>query len=132
MPLVSNLISVDKTPGYCWKCHKYQYESVTRRLWKSESYDEPDEYRSCLCPDCGDDLELDIKCDICQELADDGAIEVVVKKKTLLLCPNCYLIFNIERTINDLLCDTYLDRNEILSRLETIIKLYFSRNPLVN
>jgi len=128
MPLTNDLISIDDTPGYCWRCHKYQYQSVTKRVWKSERCDEPNEYDSCLCPNCGDHLELDVKCDSCNEPADDGVIEVAIKGKTLFLCPHCYLVFSIERAINDLLLKTELSRYEILSELEIVLETYFSKD----
>ena len=131
MPLTNDLISIDDTPGYCWRCHKYQYKSVTKMVWKTETWDEKDEFRSCLCPDCGDHLELDVKCDSCHEPADDGVIEVAIKGKTLFLCPHCYLIYSVERAINDLLLRTELSKNEILSELEivleTVLDIYYGK-----
>ena len=128
MPLTNDLISIDDTPGYCWRCHKYQYKSVTKMVWKTETWDEKDEFRSCLCPDCDNELELDINCDGCQEPAEDGVIEVAIKGKSLLLCPHCYLIFSVEKAIKDLLLHTALSRNEILSELEIVLETYFSKD----
>lgn len=86
MPSTYEFYDIGGEHGYCWHCHEWT-ESAIIKVWEGVGRDEEDEYEDGHCPQCGEMIDTESMCFLCDDR--DNLIEFEIDGHVRLVCPSC-------------------------------------------